>query len=248
MGESGTEVAKEVAAMVLADDNFATIANAVKEGRAIYDTIVKFVRFQLSTNIGAILTVSGASILSQVTPFTAIDILWINMIMDGPPAMTLGIESARRDIMNNPPRGRTDAMLTWRRIANLFFLGSTMAVGTLLTLEYYLQESDERKALTMAFTTFVVFQLFNVLNARNETGSVLRRASLENWRLWTALAVVAALQVGVVYSPPAQSLFRTGPLSATDWLVAISVGASILVVEELRKLVARLLAGRRSAV
>jgi P-type Ca2+ transporter type 2C len=102
MGVSGTEVAKEVAAMVLADDNLATIAHAVEEGRAIYDNIVKFVRFQLSTNIGALLTVLGASILGEVTPFTPLQILWINMIMDGPPAMTLGLEAARLGTMSTP--------------------------------------------------------------------------------------------------------------------------------------------------
>lgn len=235
MGGSGTEVAKEVAAMVLADDNFATIAHAVKEGRAIYDNIVKFVRFQLSTNIGAVLTVFGASILGSATPFTPIQMLWINMIMDGPPAMTLGVDKARVGIMSDPPRRRTDAILTWRRFGGLFFLGSTMALGTLFSFRHGLHESGERQALTLAFTTFVFFQVFNVFNARDESGSVLRRASLRNWRLWLSLFAIVALQGVVVYWPPAQGLFRTGPLSGTDWLLSMTVASSIVVVEEVRK-------------
>ena len=104
MGITGTEVTKEAATMVLTDDNFATIVDAVREGRAIYDNIVKFVRFQLSTNMGAIQTVLGASLLGWPTPFTAIQILWINIIMDGPPAMSLGVEPARPGVMDEPPR------------------------------------------------------------------------------------------------------------------------------------------------
>ncbi|MBK7586129.1 MAG: cation-translocating P-type ATPase [Myxococcales bacterium] len=238
MGDTGTEVAKEAAAMVLADDNFATIVAAVKEGRTIYDNILKFVRFQLSTNVGAILTVFGASVLSLPTPFTPIQMLWINMIMDGPPAMTLGVDSARPGIMDDPPRRRTAVILTWRRFGHLFFHGLTMAVGTLFAFQRGMAESGESHGLTMAFTTFVLFQVFNAFNARNETLSVLRRASLGNWRLWTALVVVVALQIIVVYWPPAQSLFRTDGLGAIDWLVASAIAAGILLVEELRKVVA----------
>jgi P-type Ca2+ transporter type 2C len=237
MGATGTEVTKEAASMVLADDNFATIVGAVKEGRTIYDNIVKFVRFQLSTNIGAILTVFGASVLGLPTPFTPIQMLWINMVMDGPPAMTLGVDPARPGIMDDPPRRRTEPILTWVRFGKLFFHGSTMAVGTLFVFHRGLAEGGESQGLTMAFTTFVAFQVFNVFNARAETQSVLRRASLENWRLWAAVATVVLLQIVVVYWQPAQSLFRTHALGASDWLVSVAVAASILVAEELRKIV-----------
>ena len=237
MGGTGTEVAKEAAAMVLSDDNFATIVSAVKEGRTIYDNIVKFVRFQLSTNVGAILTVLGASVLGLATPFTPIQMLWINMIMDGPPAMTLGVDSARPGIMDDPPRPRADPILTWRRFGTLFFHGATMAVGTLFAFHHGLREQGESHGLTMAFSTFVLFQVFNAFNARDENRSVLCRASLGNWRLWAALATVVALQFVAVYWPPAQSLFRTHALGAMDWLVAAGIAAGILVVDEIRKLV-----------
>ena len=117
--------------MVLADDNFATIVNAVSEGRTIYDNIVKFVRFQLSTNVGAILSVLSASLLGLPAPFTAIQILWINIIMDGPPALTLGLDPARPGIMHEAPRSRDQAILGWHRFGRLALYGATMAAGTL---------------------------------------------------------------------------------------------------------------------
>ena len=116
MGITGTEVTKEAAAMVLVDDNFASIVGAVKEGRTIYDNIVKFVRFQLSTSVGAILTVFGAQLLGLPMPFTAIHILWIALIMDGPPAMALGVDPARASIMDDPPRQPDDRVLNRQRL------------------------------------------------------------------------------------------------------------------------------------
>lgn len=140
-------------------------------------------------------------------------------------------------VMDDPPRHRADAILTWRRFGNLFLHGLTMAVGTLFAFQRDLREHGESHGLTMAFSTFVLFQVFNALNARDEHRSILRRASLCNWRLWAALAAVVALQFAAVYWPPAQSLFRTHALGAVDWLVAATTAAGILVVEELRKLV-----------
>ena len=143
--------------MVLTDDNFATIVDAVREGRAIYDNIVKFVRFQLSTNMGAIQTVLGASLLGWPTPFTAIQILWINIIMDGPPAMSLGMEPARAGVMDEPPR-RTDAhILTLPRLGRLLTYGATMAVGT-LALFHHARPQGEAYALTLAFNTIRQFK------------------------------------------------------------------------------------------
>ena len=132
MGITGTEVTKEAATLVLTDDNFATIVRAVEEGRIIYDNIVKFVRFQLSTNIGAILTVLAPRLLGLATPFTAIQILWINIIMDGPPAMTLGVEPARPGIMRDAaaPADAAHPLLA-ALLAHLALYGLTMTVGTL---------------------------------------------------------------------------------------------------------------------
>ena len=239
MGIAGTEVTKEAATMVLTDDNFATIVDSVKEGRAIYDNIVKFVRFQLSTNMGAIQTVLGASLLGWATPFTAIQILWINIIMDGPPAMSLGVEPARAGIMRDPPRAPDQRILTGLRFFRLFVYGLTMAVGT-LGLFRYAQPQGEIYALTLAFTTFVLFQFFNVFNARAEHGTAFNRGFFRNRWLWLSLGAVPGLQVLVVHWEPAQAVFRTTDLTLTDWGLAVVVAACVLVLDEARKLVAGL--------
>ena len=245
MGITGTEVTKEAATMVLTDDNFATIVGAVKEGRVIYDNLVKFVRFQLSTNMGAIQTVLGASLLGWSTPFTAIQILWINIIMDGPPAMTLGVEPARPGVMDAPPRRPEARILTGRRMAVLLFYGFIMAAGT-LALFAHARPQGEAYALTLAFTTFVLFQFFNIFNARAEHGSAFSVGFLRNRWLWLALAGVLGLQVVVVHWAPAQVVFDTVDLALADWLLAAAVASSVLWLEELRKLIQRLIGlGRR---
>jgi len=245
MGVTGTEVAREAATMVLTDDNFATIVEAVREGRAIYDNILKFVRFQLSTNMGAIQTVLGASLLGWSTPFTAIQILWINIIMDGPPAMSLGVEPAREEVMDEPPRRPESRILSGRRFARLFVYGLTMAIGT-LALFRYAQPKGEDYALTLAFTTFVLFQFFNMFNARSEFGSALNRHFFRNRWLWLSLAATLALQVLAVHWGPAQSIFHTTDLALVDWGLAALVASSVLVLDEVRKLVTWLLTRGRA--
>jgi Ca2+-transporting ATPase len=177
MGINGTEVTKEAAAVVLADGNFATIVRAVKEGRTIFENIIKFVSFQLSTNIGAILTVSIATFMGLLAPFTAIQVLWINIIMDGPPAMTLGVDPSRVGVIQAQPRLPGKAILSGAPLLRLAQYGLTMAVGTVALFWWALRESSEAHALTLAFTTFVLFQFCNVMNARNETGSCSLTAS-----------------------------------------------------------------------
>jgi Ca2+-transporting ATPase len=245
MGITGTEVTKEAATMVLTDDNFATIVRAVKQGRAIYDNIVKFVRFQLSTNMGAIQSVLGASLLGWPTPFTAIQILWVNIIMDGPPAMSLGVEPARPGVMDEAPR-RTDArILTAPRLGRLFLYGLTMAVGT-LALFYYAWPKGEVYALTLAFTSFVLFQFFNVFNARAEHGTAFNRNFFRNRWLWLSLAAVVSLQVLVVHWTPAQEIFGTTDLALADWALAAAVASSVLLLDEARKLALRLYGALRT--
>lgn len=240
MGITGTEVSKEAATLVLTDDNFASIVGAVREGRTIYDNIVKFVRFQLSTNIGAILTVLGAPLFGFPTPFTAIQILWVNIIMDGPPAMTLGVEQARPGIMQDKPRAANSNILTGQRLLRLLAYGATMAAATLAA--YGLgQAQGEAYALTMAFTTFVLCQFFNIFNARAEHGSAFNSQFFANGKLWLALLGVVGLQVLVVHWAPAQAVFDTVDLQAQGWLTAAGLASSVLLLDEARKLLQRLL-------
>lgn len=237
MGITGTAVSKEAASMILTDDNFATIVNAVRQGRTLYDNIVKFIRFQLSTTFGAILTVFFAPLAGLPEPFNPIQILWVALIMDGPPAVSLALDAARPGIMHEPPRARTDPVLPLFRLMKIFTFGLTMMAGTVLVLHYGLHSGSEARALTLAFTTFVLFQFFNVFNARVENGSSFNRHFFANRMLWGALVGVLALQVAAVHWPPLQSVFQTTALSLSDWLLALVVASSVLVLEEGRKLV-----------
>ena len=237
MGATGTDVTKEAADMVLTDDNFATIVRAVREGRTIFDNIGKFMRFQLSTNIGAMLTVGVAPVLGMPLPFTAIQILWVNIIMDGPPAIALGVDPTRPGIMNIPPRGLRERLLNAPLLIRLAGFGTIMTLGTLAVLYHALGTSNALHATTLAFTTFVLFQVFNVFNARAGSDSVFTSYLFTNRNLWLALVSVLGLQVAAVHWPPAQAVFSTTALSVRDWLLAASVASSILLIEEGRKLV-----------
>jgi len=241
MGLSGTDVAREAATMVLTDDNFATIVKAVKEGRTIYDNIVKFVRFQLSTNIGAILTVLVAPFLGLPLPFTPIQLLWVNIIMDGPPAMALGVDPAQPDIMSYKPRKTAERILKLRLLGKLLVYGMTMMAGTLGVLWWGLQNGSVIYAQSLAFTTFVLFQVFNAFNARVARRSTFNANFFRNRTLWLALIGVVVLQVLAVQWTPANAIFSVEKLALNDWLLATLIASSVLIFEELRKLILRII-------
>ncbi|MDB5868596.1 MAG: putative cation transport ATPase [Polaromonas sp.] len=240
MGVTGTEVAKEAASMVLTDDNFATIVSAIRQGRALYDNILKFIRFQLSTTAGAILTIFFAPLAGLPEPFNPIQILWVAMIMDGPPAVSLALDAARDGIMGDVPRRRAEPVLPWSRLGRVAAFGLTMMVGTLAVLHHAMNSGNESSALTLAFTTFVLFQFFNVFNARVEHGSTFSAGFFKNRMLWGSLVAVLGLQALAVHWPPAQSIFGTTALSAAQWAIAIGVASSVLILEEGRKALVRL--------
>ena len=228
MGITGTDVSKEAATMVLTDDNFATIVEAVGRGRAIYANIVKFVRFQLSTTLGFALVFLFAALLGigDGKPFTAIAILWVNIIMDGPPAMALAFDSPVANVMQRPPRPVDEPILTKRRWSAVIISSIVMAAGTLLVLKLAPGEETHDAAsvaTTMAFVTFVFFQFFNILNSRNETHSVFNRRTFTNWRLWAALGASCVIQVGVTVVGPLQDLFNVTSITVGQWLICAAV-------------------------
>ncbi len=239
MGRAGTEVAKEAASMVLTDDNFATIVRAVREGRVIYDNIVKFMRFQLSTNLGAIFTVLGALLLGLPEPFNPIQLLWINIIMDGPPAMSLGMDQAAHGIMSRKPRSPGERILSVARLVRLVFFGGIMMVGTLGVMVWARDGGSDGsmagKAATLAFTTFVLFQFFNAFNARAERRSTFASNLFSNPVLWASVSGVLVLQVIAVNWAPARAIFHIVELDRMDWAIVVAISGSILVIEELRK-------------
>ena len=211
------------------------IVGAVKEGRTNYDNIARFVRFQWSTGVAAILTVLSAQLPGLPMPFTALHILWIALIVDGPPAVMLGLEPSRPGIMNEPPRRSDARILTQPRFGRLMAYGSTMAVGTIGVCFHGLQTGDQACASTLAFNAFVLFQFFHVMNARFDAGTAFNRHPFDNRKLWLALAGVLVLQVVVVDSSPAQLVFDTVPFNLGDWLLATGVAASGLLLDEARK-------------
>ncbi len=234
--------------MVLTDDNFATIVGAVEEGRTIYDNIVKFVRFQLSTNFGAVLSVFAAPLVGLPVPFDPIQLLWVNIIMDGPPAMALGVDRGRPEVMDAQPHRGDAPILSLQRLLRLVGLGLIMATGTLGVLWYGLETRAPEHARTLAFTTFVAFQFFNAFNVRSETGTGFEWYSFSNGSLWLALAAVLVLQVLATNWKPVQEIFDTVELDAGDAVLAIAVASSIVFVEEAGKALTRHFQRRRGTL
>ena len=167
--------------------------------------------------------------------------------MDGPPAMTLGIEPARPGIMGDKPRSQRAQILDRARLLRLVLYGLTMMVGTLFMFQYGLAKDGQPYALTLAFTTFVLFQFFNVFNARSEHSTVFNANFFSNGKLWLALGAVLGMHVVVVHWAPAQPIFETVALQSKDWLLAIALASSVLFLDEVRKLLVLLARGKRTA-
>jgi Ca2+-transporting ATPase len=256
MGIAGTDVSKEAANIVLEDDNFATIVAAVEEGRAIFSNIRKFLRYLLSTNIGEVMTMFFGVLLADfiglkanggviTLPLLATQILWINLVTDGAPALALGLDPADPGIMNKPPRPRSERAITGKMGWEIVYVGIIMAAGTLLVMDASLPGGQIegtgtlRYAQTMSFTTLVFFQLFTVFNARSTERSAFVGLFSNRW-LWGAVILSLFLQGAVVYLPFMQPAFSTVALSADDWLRCIAVASSVLWLRELSKLLTSL--------
>ena len=269
MGITGTDVSKEAADMVLTDDNFASIVKAIEEGRGIYDNIRKYLIYLLSSNAGELLTMFAGVMLAGLLglasvdpglflPLLAAQLLWINLVTDGPPALALGVDPRDPDVMEREPRARGTGVLTRHDWFTLGGIGLVMMVGTLLVLDAYYpggmitlfatgdapNAADEARARTMAFTTLMMFQLFNVFNCRSAWRSVFSGLFDNKWLL-VAVALSLGTHILVVYTPFLQAAFHTVPLSLPDWLIATAVAASLLAVVELAKVILR--AERRHA-
>jgi Ca2+-transporting ATPase len=262
MGITGTDVAKEAADMVLADDNFATIVAAVEEGRAIFANIQKFLRYLLSSNVGEVLTMFLGVLLAGVIgltaegealvlPLLATQILWINLVTDSGPALAMGVDPEIDDVMARPPRGIHDRAIDLGMWIGIGVTGLVIAVITLLTMDVFLPggflpggTDTFDVARTAGFTTLVFAGLFTAFNARSATSSAFRGLFTNRW-LWGAVALAVLLQVAVVSLPPLQVAFGTAPLDGVHWLVCAGMASVVLWVEELRKLGIRAVARRR---
>jgi P-type Ca2+ transporter type 2C len=255
MGITGTDVTKEAAKMILADDNFATIVAAVREGRAIFANIRKFLRYLLSSNIGEVLTmflgVVGASLIgldvaggTVVAPLLATQILWINLLTDTGPALAMGVDPAPADVMRHPPRRLTDRVIDRQMQLGVLLVGLVMALATLATIDLKLPgglvegSADLTEARTAGFTVLVLAQLFNCFNSRSDRTSAFRGLFTNRW-LWAAIALSLLLQVLVVHAPLLNRAFSTTPLTAGDWALCAALASSVLWADELKKLLLR---------
>ena len=258
MGVTGTEVTKEAARMILGDDNFATIVMAVRQGRVIFDNIKKFLRYLLSSNMGEVLTVflgvvlagtiglDGASDDSLVLPLLATQILWINLVTDSGPALAMGVDPEIDDVMARGPRRLGARAIDPRMWAGILSIGLVMALVTLFSIDVFLPggfvEGDDSLdvARTAGFTTLVLAQLFNALNARSETTTVFHGLFRNGW-LWGALALGLVLQFAVVEVPVLQVAFGTASLDLEHWAVCVGLASVVLWYDEVRKIVLRAL-------
>ncbi len=236
MGVTGTDVAKEASEMILTDDNFVSIVNAVEEGRSIYDNIRKFVFYLLSSNMGEILTLFIAILIGLPLPLIALQILWINLLTDGLPALALSVDPAAPDIMVRPPRKVKEKIMSKERIIMMIFVGLVMMVGTLGIFKYYKPSLNLEYARTMAFTTLMFFQMWNVLNARSEKSSLFKIGIFTNKYLIGAMLVSIILQFIVLYTP-LNVMFHTLAITAVDWIYVIAVSASVFIFYEIIKII-----------
>ena len=249
--------------MVLADDDFATIVAAVEEGRGVYANIRRFLRFLLAGNLGEVITMFlGVLLASQLglraengellLPLLATQILWINLVTDGAPALALGLDPAERGLMRRGPRRRGEGVLTRRMWREIVTSGLVMALGTLWLLDESLPggfvagSGTIDHARAMAFTTLVLAQLFNAFNARSPLRSAFSDLGSAHWTAG-ATALSLALQAAVLYLPPLQRAFGSTGLSAEDWLRCVAVSSAVLWERELVKLVTRMRIARAAS-
>jgi len=232
MGKTGTDVTKEASSMVLGDDNFATIVAAVEEGRGIYDNIRKFIRYLLSCNLGEVLTMFLATLVGLPLPLLPIQILWVNLVTDGLPAMALGVDGAEPGIMNRPPRVPGESIFARGLARKIAVRGTFIGLGTLFVFVVALfMGVNMLGARTMAFTTLVFSQLFHVFDCRSEERSIFEVGLFSNLYLVGAVMVSTIMQLCVIYLEPLQAIFKTAPLVSWQWILILCVagGPSVLI-------------------
>ena len=246
MGIAGTDVAKDASDMVLQDDNFANIVNAVEEGRKIYTNIRNFVRYQVSTNVAAVaLLILATLVFDLPLPLTPTQILVINILMDGPPAVALGVEGQHSNVMGKPPRPVDESLPNSKDLFLIFYLGAVMVTGTLLL--YFLALNDGTQyARTMCFSVFVIYQLFNVMNCRSGENSVFKLGLFTNRAIYLAITFSLLLLIFVVqfadFTIPLTNfaigeLLTTMPLDSFDWFIVVITASTVFMVEEFRKFI-----------
>ncbi|MCX6349200.1 MAG: cation-translocating P-type ATPase, partial [Candidatus Aureabacteria bacterium] len=227
MGITGTDVTKEVSDMIVTDDNFASIVAAVEEGRGIYDNIHKFIHYLLSCNMGEILTMFVSSLMGLPVPLLPIQILWVNLVTDGLPALALGMDPVDKKVMDRPPRDPKEPVITRHRASLILLQGAFIALCSLLAFSFvfFYEKGGIERARTAAFIVLSTAQLFHALNCRSQSLSLFRLGVFSNLKLIAADLASFLLLLAVIYLPDLQRIFKTVPLNASEWLLVVAVSS-----------------------
>ena len=250
MGISGTEVSKEAADIVLLNDSFSTIVTTVKWGRGIYENFKRFIQFQLTVNVASVLLVFLCTVLGLFwegfeSPFSALDLLWINIIMDGPPALTLGLEPIRNDLMSRKPTARSESIIGREMMVRIAVNGVFMCLVCMAQMKFNFLGIGAEEVSTAVFTMFVLFQLFNALNCRELGDKSIFPNFFKNKLMLGAFVIAFALQI--IITQFGGKVFGTVPLEVLDWLKVLGVSLSIIVLDEVVRLVRRLVGKKKAA-
>lgn len=237
MGIAGTEVTKEASDIVLLDDSFATIVKAVQWGRGIYENFKRFIQFQLTVNVSSVVVVICSILAGFAAPFTALELLWINIIMDGPPALTLGLEPIRNDLLKRLPTKRNESIISGKMLFRIFTNG--IYISLIFMLQHFTNflGAAETEKDTVLFTLFVVFQLFNAFNCRELDSAPMFRNLLKNRLMLGVFFIVLLLQIAITQFGTA--VFGTTPLGLVMWIKILLVGLTVIVISELIKVLSR---------
>ena len=233
MGIAGTEVTKEASDMVLLDDSFSTIIKAVQWGRGIYENFKRFIQFQLTVNVSSVVVVIASILAGFPAPFTALELLWINIIMDGPPALTLGLEPIREDLLKHPPTKRNANIISRKMLIRIFANGIFISIVFMLQHFTNFLGATQTEEATVLFTLFVLFQLFNAFNCRELDDTPMFKNLLNNKLMLGVFLIVLVLQI--LITQVGTAVFETTPLSAAMWGKMLLTAFSVVVINEICK-------------
>ena len=247
MGITGTDVSKEASEVVLLDDNFATIVNAVEAGRIVYDNIRKFIRYTMTSNAGEICVMLLGPLFGMPLPLLPLQILWVNLVTDGLPGLALAVEPGERTTMQRPPRPPDEHVLGRGIAVDIIWIGLLMGLVSLAAGYWFrVSGADERQWRTAVFTVLTLSQMGNVLAIRSDRDSLFSIGVFSNCALVGAVLLTFVLQLATMYFEPLRELFRTSPLSASDLLLCLVLSSVVFVAVEVQKAVLRQFSRRRT--
>jgi Ca2+-transporting ATPase len=248
MGKTGTDVAKEAADMVIADDNFASIYRAVELGRVVFDNIRKVTFFLIPTGVAAIITIMATVMLGLPLPYLPAQLLWINLVTNGLQDVALAFEPGEKDVLQRPPRNPKVGIFNRLLVERTIIVGLLISAGIIYAFIHALNQGMSlEKARTIAVTTMVFFQFFQAFNSRSEIHSLFMMNPLGNPFLFFGTIAALLAHLAAIYLPAMQWLFRMEPLNPTDWLRIILISVTVIIAVEIDKLIRRIIAAARTS-